>query len=762
MANRPHPNRPEPGPSGALPVPAAEPPRRDLAELRQQALTVALTGAEPAPASDEIDLLDYWRIIVKRRWTVLSILFICLVVTLVATLLSTPIYRATTTLQIERDTMKVVNVEGLLPSESPADKDFYQTQYELLTSRALLQRVIDELRLADNPAFQRLQAPSPWGKLLGAIFSGGSAEPPSENALQASRIGALFRRLSVEPVRNSRLVRVNFDSPDPAFSALVANEVANSFIKMNLDRRLDASTYAKTYLEDRLSQLKQRLQDSEQQLVDFAQKESIVQIDDKQTLVSQQLTQISAALADAQNERIKVEARYRQVQAAKGTALPEVLASEVIQTLKEKRAQISADYQDKLSVYKPGYPAMQRLREQMAELDRQIASEVANIKGSVAAEYQAAKAKEDLLNQRLTDIKNDTLDLQNRSIQYNILKREVDTNRELYDGLLQRYKEIGVAGGVGTNNISVIDRAPVPTGKFKPRLPLNLAVAGLFGLFCGVLLAFLFEHLDDTLKTPEDVERQFGLAVLGVIPRIKKSSPLAELEDQRSAFAEAYRSVRTALQFSTDKGVPRTLFVTSCSPGEGKSTTALTLAQNFAQLGKRVLLIDADLRNPSLHRLLDLKNSTGLSNYLAGASRPLSALQATRFKKLACLTTGPLPPNPAELLAGAKMLTLLSFVAEKFDQVIIDGPPLLGIADAAILSNMSAGTVVVVESASTRQAYARNGLKRLVGARARLLGVILTKFDAKTAGYGYGYGYGYGDYGYYAYGAEPSKRLARA
>ncbi|HEX4854366.1 polysaccharide biosynthesis tyrosine autokinase [Arenimonas sp.] len=753
------------GQGAGLPAPADDAAAsKALAVARSQALSLELRSQDNAENSDEINLLDYWRIIVKRRWTVLGVLAIVLATTLVGTLLMTPVYRASTTVQIERDTIKVVEVEGFTPTESPADRDFYQTQYELLKSRSLAQRVISQLDIASDPAYQDMTAPSPWKALLG----GGDED---EETLSADELASKEQRdqtrmtnwflanLSIEPVRNSRLVRVHFDSEDAEFSRRVVNAVAEAYIASNLDRRFDASTYAKDFLEDRLEQLKLKLEDSEKELVAFAQREKIVDANDGSSLSTQSLGELNTAVAKAQDERIRAEARWRQAESAGGMGLATVLESPIVQTLQEQRAKLSAEYQDKLSVFKPAFPEMLQLKAQIEETERQLAAEVGNIKASIRADYQAALAQEELLKSQVGLLRDEVLDLQSRSIQYNILKREVDTARQQYDALLQRYKEIGIAGGVGTNNISIVDVAETPTNKHKPRLALNLAVGLMLGLFGGVLLAFVFEYLDDTLKAPEDVEKQLGLSVLGVIPMLKAPmTPAKALEDPRSAFAEAYRSVRTALQFATDTGVPRSLLITSSTPSEGKSTTALTLARNFAQLGKRVLIIDADLRNPSLHRTLGVDNSAGLSNYLAGAVKATEVIHATDTPGLMYMSTGPLPPNPAELLMGPKMLSLISIAREKFDQLIIDGPPVMGLADAPILGNLANGTLLVVEAGETRIAVARNALKRLLAARAHVVGGLLTKFSHKHAGDGYGYG----GYNYYSYGGqEEQKKLGR-
>lgn len=728
-----------------------------LVPQQRQVLALPQDAGHDGAGDDTSDLREYWDIILKRRWSVLGFLGIVFMVVLVATLLTPSTYRASTTLQIERDTIQIVKVEGFVPIESPGDKDFYQTQYELLKSESLAGRVIAQLDLANSATVKRLRQPSPLARLVGMLKAGDSTSN-GQDMEKAALLRWFQGGLTIEPVRNSRLVRVQFTSRDPAFSATIVNAMAEGFIASNLERRMDATSYARSFLEDRLQQLKVKLEDSEKELVVFAQKEQIVNVDDKQSLIAQQLQAISTALSGAQKDRIEAEADYRQLQGRGGDASPQVLKSDLVSKLKEKGAELNADYQDKLQILKPDFPTMQRLHSQIGEIDRQISGEVARIKGSVKSSYDAALVKEKMLQQRVVDLTAQVLDLQSRSIKYNILRRDADTNRQLYDGLLQRYKEIGVAGGVGTNNISVVDRATPPTSRYAPRLGLNLSLAILLGLFGGVLLAFLFEYLDDTIKTPEDVERQFGLPLLGIIPKTTKGPPLANLDNPRSAFAEAYRSVRTALQFATDKGVPRTLLVTSCGKGEGKSTTVASLAQNFAQLGKRVLVIDADLRNPSMHRLFGIDGSVGLTNYLAGDARPLSMLKPTKTRLLICLCAGPIPPDPAELLAGPKMLSLLSLVGESFDQVIIDGPPVMGIADALLLGNIADGTVLAVESGATRRGYVRGVLRRLLSARVRPLGVVLTKYDARVAGYGQGYGYGYGYGADLTYG-EAAKRL---
>jgi len=748
------------GASGEEPrLPIHRSPEQGTLSLRPAGTALDLFE-EPKRDEDEIDLLAYWQILIKRRWLVLGILASILALTLLVTLLTPPVFRATATLQIDREAMQIVQVEGMNTEGAANSGDFYQTQYELLQSRALAERVVDTLNLAGAAALDSLARHSWFDRLKQTLRPQTRAEaqaaqqdeksPEAREALRKA-VAVVQSGLNIEPVRNSRLVKLHFDSGNPMFSARVANALAEGFIAQQLERRFDASSYAKEYLEDRLRQLKVKLAESEKQLVQFAQKENIVNTGEGQSLASQNLTELNAQLASAQADRIRAQARWSE--ASSGGALPaDMLSNSIIRTLQQQRADLQGQYQQKLQVFKPDYPEMKQLEGQIAALDQEIRKEMGSIRASVKAEYDAAMAQESLLNGKIASLRDASLDVDSRSIQYNILKREVDTNRQLYDAMLQRYKEIGVAGGVSTNNVSIVDRALPPVSRYKPNLPLNLAIGLLLGAMLGVLTAFVLEFIDQTLKTPQDVEQKLRLSVLGIIPRLKKQEvPAQALRDLRSPFSEAYRSVRTALQFSTDNGVPKVLLITSAGPSEGKSTTAWSLARNFAQLGKRVLLIDGDLRNPSLHKVSEVRCETGLSNLLSGAANINEAVQDTDDPRLKVVLAGPLPPNPAELLAGSKLISLLTVAAESYDQVIIDGPPVLGIADAPILANAAAGTLLVVEAGKTRIQTAQIAVKRLLVARARIIGVVLSKYTAQT----HGYGYGYGDYGSYAYGTTP-------
>lgn len=753
--------------------------RRAIITQNPGALTASLIGGEKRDDDDEIDLLAYWHLLAKRRWQILGIIAMVVALALIVTLLTPPTYRATATLEINSQGIEVMQVQGMTPTNT-WDPDFAETQVQLLQSRSLAQRVAEDLRLPGSDIFRRLEPPS-WmqrirnlvapsqktSEALGATtatqaVAGVTADrqSPTESAAKSTpasssvpTMASLARStrliesgLMIEPIRNTRLVRVHYTSTVPAFSAQVANAIVAGFIAASMDRQVGASSYASKYLQDQLKQLRSRLEDSESELVKYAQQANLVPSTSGASLVSQNLTDLNTQLATAQAKRIAAEARWDTIKNTQGTALPEdMLSGSILPDLQKTLAKLQSEYQEKIKTFKPGFPEMISLKSQIDTAQKQVVAEATNIRASVKAQYAAAVTQENMLDKKLAELRAAALNVDNRSIRYNLLKRDVDTNRELYNAMLQRYKQVSVIGGVKPSNISIIDQAQAPTNRYAPSLSHNLLLGLLLGTFLGVGLAFLLEYLDDTLKTPEDIETRLEIAVLGIVPKLDKESPLRALQDPRSSFSESYRSVRTALQFSTSSGIPKSLLVTSAAPNDGKTTSALTLAHNFAQLGKRVLLIEADLRNPSLGKLMGLSSDVGLSSLLSGVAVLPQATLRTQGNEFDVILSGPIPPSPTELLASSKLVSLLTIAVNTYDQIIIDSPPVLGIADAPILANAAAGTLMVVRSGSTRIRAAQVALQRLRVARARVIGGLLTQYDTLVSGYSYGGYYGYGE-----------------
>lgn len=707
-------------------------------------------------------LRDYWRIAVKRRWVILSVLVAVLALGTLLTLMKTPLYTATVRLQIDQQAAKIVE-GGIAPSENSYNLDFQKTQYEILQSRTIAERAASALNLGEDAAFLAPQGLSIVGIVRSLLKPNTAGDRPEQTKAdrEGAATGVVLANRVVRPVPGSRLVDISYSDPDPRRAQRVATALADAYIASNVDKRFEANAYAKTFLEDQLKQLKLRLEESEKKLLEFAEREEIVVTSEKSSIAENNLAAANAALGSLASERIKNEQLWKQVEAADAINLPQLLTNSVIDGLRAKRNALVTEYQEKLETFKPGYPAMVQINNKIKETDRQLAAEVQTIKDSHKGAYETALSQEVEMKARIETLRTETLDLQKQLIQYNILKREVETNRSLYEGLLQRYKQVDVAAGVSANNVFVVDKAERPHSPSSPRLSRAILLSFALGLGAGLAAAYVVEQLDDTVRAPEELEQLSGLAMLGVIPRIDKGTAIeAEMADPRSGVSEAYRSLCTALQFSTEAGLPKTLCITSAGPAEGKSVTSLAIAAHFANLGFKVLVVDGDLRNPSLHTKLGLGNSVGLSNYLSGGCSPPDAFQKTHIPNLAFMASGPLPPSAADLLGGPKLHSLLAVGLEVFDLIILDGPPVMGLADATLLSSAASATVFIAGAGQARTGQVRGALKRLQFARGQIIGAVLTKFDAKTAGYGYGYGH---DYGYgYGYGADRGRAIEAA
>lgn len=701
-------------------------------------------------AGDGLPLITrYLRIALRWKWVILGCIAAALLIGLVATLLMTPLYTATSTIEISRDSDKVTKLEGVEREASTADLEFYQTQYGLLKARSLAERVARELKLSEDPKFFAAFGTQPTGAAANIANQRYAAAGAEQRVRDAATV--LLKNVTITPVRASRLVEIAFTSPDPGLSTRIANAWGQQFIESNLARRFEATAYARKFLEDRLEQLRIRLEESERLLVGYAANQQIVTVPStvaganggtttsERSLVADDLASLNTELAAATADRIRAESRLRG-----GGTSAEMLSNASIAALRQRRAEASADYAKLMIQFEPGYPAARALASQITQLDQAIAREEGRVSSSFQSAYRDAVARERALVARVEGLKSGLVDLKRRSIQYNIYQRDVDTNRQLYDGLLQRYKEIGVAGGVGTNNVAVVDVAQTPDRPSQPKMLNNLLLSLLIGLVVGAGLAFALEQIDEAIADPADVENALGLPFLGAVPQSGDVEPIVALQDRKSALVEAYLSVQTNLEFSTAHGAPRSFSVTSTRPSEGKSTTAFALAQSLARGKRRVALIDGDMRSPSVHGLFGFKNDRGVSNVLAGSDDVAAMLHATPQDGLVVMTAGPQPPNAAELLSGERLDFLLAKLLETVDHVVVDSPPVMGLADAPLIASKVEGTVYAVESHGIRTSLVRVALGRLVSANARLLGVVLTKFEAKRAHYGYGYDYGYG------------------
>lgn len=709
---------------------------------------------EPTLGKSLSPIAHYYLVAVRRKWIILGSMLALVIVGLIGTLMMTRKYTATTTIEISRDSNKIVKVESVEQERGAGDLEFYQTQYGLLKSRSLAERVANELKLVNNAAFFKM-----YGEKIEGASEGVDGNVVLSAASQADRRRkageVLLRNLGVSPIRLSRLVELSFTSPDPVLSAQVVNAWSKNFINSNLERRFEATSYARRFLEERLAQLRIRLEDSERLLVSYATQQRIINLPsstadgarsgEDRSIVSDDLSSLNQALAKATAERIAAQSQFEQAASAGSGAVNNALDNVAIGNLRQRRAEVAAELAAQSVRFEPGYPSVRALSSQLSQLDASISREERRVNDSFRTAYREASGRETMLQSRVKNLKVDLLDLRRRSIQYNILAREVDTNRQLYDGLLQRYKEIGVAGGVGTNNIAVVDQAEAPKKPSSPRLLVNLILATIAGLAIGLIAALILEQFDDALSNPADVEPELGLALLGSVPKVN-AEPVDAMRDRKSDLVEAYLSLQTNLSFATPHGLPRSVAVTSSRPAEGKSTTAFSIATSIARTNKRVVLVDGDMRSPSIGRMLSLNSGLGLSNYLAGEEDLTLLLQPVEEFGFDVMVAGPQPPNAGELLTGARLEMLITNLLERYDHVIIDCPPVMALADAPLIASRAEGVIYVIESHGIRLSQVKAALDRLAGSHVRIFGAVVTKFESKRSrsGYGYSYGYGYG------------------
>ena len=689
----------------------------------------------------------------RHFWMALAIVGAVMVLALISTLLDTPRYTAQTSVQINDQSDEVLgsNFESA-NTAAPSDWDidrFLNTQLDILQSRGLAERVADRLELATSERFfNAMEVPT-------SALAGDQAQDRS------LAVDLLRGNLAIDLPRATRIANVQFTSTDAGLSADIANAFAEEFIQANLQRRFDSTAYARDFVAEQLEEARVDLEDSERDLNEYAKSVGLIRTYDALstdgrdrlagTVTASSLIQLNDAAIGARRDRISAQARWEAIQGTPLLASQPVLANPTVQTLMTRRAELRSELETARERYLGGHPAIGRLEGDLAAVNGQLEATARQVRESIRAEYRAAQSAESQLDGQVARARGDSLAEQDQSVRYNVLARQADTARSIYDGLLQRYRELNASAGIASSNIAIIDRAEAPGTPSSPNVPRNLALGLLVGLGLAGLAVFLRDQLDDVIHTPEDVEDKLDLALLGVVPRSDDLPPLEALEEPKSPIAEAYNSLRGALLYSTPQGLPKIIVVTSAQAHEGKSTTSLAIATGFARIGLRPLLIDADLRRPALHKVLGLPGDRGLTDLLVSQDDPKSAVTKIKGRKIDVLPAGPLPPSPSELLSSPRMAQLLEHFATTHDVVIVDSPPVLGLADAPMLAAIADGTVFVVEAERGRSGSLKAALRRLRSMKPVLLGAVLAKFDPTRSGNRYSAYYGY-DYYQYADG----------
>jgi polysaccharide biosynthesis transport protein len=671
----------------------------------------------------------------SNLWLILLIVAAALGVALVSTLLQTKRFTASSSIQISNSSGRVLGSKEDDPAETgdfTYDVDrFLKTQVDVLQSRGLALRVAQKLNLIGNPRLARAHSIEP-------APAGTPADVQRDTA-----IALLEGNLSVNLPRDSRIVAISYVSADADLSAQIANAYADEFIRYNLQQKYDSSSYARNFLQDQLDQAKVKLEASERAVNTYARENglintgsSITQAADGSTrtdrgssVTSSSMQQLNQAANDATARRIEAEGRWRTVSTGPLLSSPVVLANPTVVTLLSQRASLEADLSQDRARHLEDYPSVKAKEAQLGAINQQLNSVAGNVRNSVRQDYLSASATEKALSGKVDQLKSLTLSEQDKSVQYNLLAREADTNRQLYDGLLERFKTLNAMAGVSLSNIAIIDNAEVPKAPSSPNLLKNLLLGLIFGLGLATLLVFLRDQFDDAIRVPEDIEGKLGLPLLGVVPKTIEDSPELALADPKSAMSEAYNSLRGSLLYSTSQGLPQIMLITSAQAAEGKTTTSLAIATGFARMGRKVLLIDADMRRPSLHSRMNVSNKRGLSTLLTSTDSLESMTLASSQANLGVLPAGPIPPSPTELLSTARMEELLQGAAQRYDVVVVDSPPILGLADAPLMSALVDGVIIVVEADRSRRGALKSALRRLRTMRPVLLGAVLTKFD---------------------------------
>ncbi len=721
------------------------------------------------PESD-VHLLDRVAVLYRYRRLATAVFVLSAAAILIQGYTSVQMYQAQAQIMIEDE--RATAVPGLNGADSMYYEDpepYYNTQYRILKGRDLTRRVIKKLDLGSIPEFNGTAEPPATpatyihqakNRLVDLLSPSTPApvEAPKidETADESALVSAFISRVEVAPIRGSRLVNVSFTARDPKFAALAVNTLVEEYVDQNLQVKVQGSQNMLEWLARELEKQQQKVKESEQALSDYRDRQNALSLDDKQNIVTQRLTQLNDAMIKARTAKAQKEALYNQVRSMAATtapdAIPAIAQNPTIQALKTKvadlaqqRAQLSEKFGDK-------WPAVQSVNANLQEARNQLDLETSKALQAIKNDYETAVLEERTLAANLEAAKADAQDLSRKSVSYNVMEREARSNRQVYESLLAREKELSVASNSRANNVRVVDRAEVPTAPLSAGGRRTWLMAIAVGLVLAIGVAFGLDYMNDTIKTPEDVSRRLKLPFLGLIPSVRGDKhPVLTSSNVPHDFGEAFRSLRTSLISKYPGEGTKIIAVTSAQPLEGKTTTAANIAMALAYGGSRVLLVDADMRRPGLHRPLRLTNERGLSHVLIGQARVRDVIQRTVDPNLLAITAGRTPPNPSELLASERMKTLLANLSHgPFDWIIIDTPPVLAVTDAVILAPNVSGVTFVVGAEMTRRRLAERALETIISSQPKVTAVVLNRVDYARNKYYYSRYYGHQYKNYYA------------
>ena len=729
----------------------------------------------------ETHISYYLRVINKRKWTLITFFVVMVTAVAVLSFKMEPIYRSTVQILIEKENPNVVSFKEVLELDT-RDDDYYQTQYKILKSRSLGKSVIDALALKETDEFSSnhrgfFNVRAALGALIEKVSAPKSLEEWSKTdgnaAVELNQdswlISAFLKRVDVEPVRRSRLVNVSYEGYNPILAAKITNAIAQKYIDQNLEARFQASQYAVGWLSERLKSTKKKLEDSEAALQRYKEEKKIVSVSlgERQNFVVLKLNEVSRDLTQAKTERIGFETLYSRLKELSKKpgmieAVPDVIKNRLIQALKVEYSGVQAEHSGLSKRYGEKHPKIIRTKSKLKTMEGKISFEVEKIIKGIETEYKVAMAKEQSLVRALEAQKKEALDLNKKAIGYRTLEREVETNKTIYAALLNRAQETGLTSQLGNGNIRIVDPAEVPKKPAKPRILLNLALAVIVGLTMGTGLVFFLEYLDVTVRNPEGIEELLSIPCLGGVGKFSSSEVASELfvlNEPGSPYSESIKTIRTNVAYSLESLKAKSLLVTSTGPEEGKTVVSANLAASLAQIGKKVLLVDADLRKSRLHQLFEHKRAPGLSCLLKGDIAKVM-IHSTSVDNLKVLTAGQRVSDPSELLSSPKMLELMEFLHENFDYIVFDSSPITAVTDALVIAKVVDAVMLVIKSQGVPREIIKRALAQLafsiephpeaevpgdedidlgVGKPRKIIGAVLNFVDIREDFYYYHY-----------------------
>jgi capsular exopolysaccharide synthesis family protein len=721
--------------------------------------------------------MPYIRAVYKHRWVALTAFCVVLGYSAVRSFTTVPLYQARAQLLVESTNPNVVNFKEVVQQDN-YNYDYYPTQYAILKSRALARRTIDALKLWEHPEFGGGRTATPSFSIMGTIggilswarkqFAADAeqAQAPArtpttgETFRQSAVIDAFLGRLTIAPVRNSRLVDVKFTSPNAEMAANAANMLAQQYIEQDLEYRFLSTKEASDWLAQQLTQERKKLEESELALQRYREKGDAVALEESQNIVVQRLTELNAAYTKARTERIEKEALYTQLRSLQGDqttldTFPAVLANPFVQQLKAELSDLQRQRAQMADRLGEKHPEMIKVQSAIQSTEAKLQAELGKVVQSVRNEFLSAQAQERSLASALESQKADALSLNRKGIEYGVLRREAESNKQIYEALTQRAKETGISGDLKTSNIRIVDLAEVPRGPISPNHRRDLTVGLVAALVAGIGLAFFVGTFDNRINNPDEIKHTLGLSFLGLIPALSgkelgggKVPLLTQTVPQN--FAEAFRGLRTNVMFSSADEGPRTILVTSTQPYEGKTVVAANLAVSLAQTGHKVLLMDADMRKPRQQELFGVSQTPGLSSLLVGKARANDSVRKTSVRNLWLMPAGPNPPNPAELLGSTRFRELLKALRVHFDWIVIDSPPVMAVTDASVIAHRTTGVVFTIGCEQVNRNAAKVAVEQLLSSKAAILGAVLNRVNVRKNPYYYAHYYKQDYAGYYS------------